>query len=693
MKRLYTTLALGLLVFGASAQVDRSKMPEAGPAPKIELGEIQSFTMENGMKVFVVENHKLPRVTYSLVLDIDPLQEGDKVGMADLSGDLMSKGTTGRSKEELNFEVDFIGANFGTSATSMFGRSLTKHQDKLLEIMSDVVMNAEMNEEELEKLKKQYISGIQTEKDDPDAIAGKVRRVLMYGKDHPYGEIMTEETVENVSLEDVKSYYNTFWRPNVAYLAVVGDITVKDAKKMIKKYFGEWEKQDVPTFEYEFPSQPDQMQVAFVNKPGAVQSVISVFNTIDLNPGDEGVVAASVTNGILGGGFVSKLNLNLREEHSYTYGARSNIDPDEEVGYFLASAKVRNEVTDSALVETMKELAAMRQGEVSEDELQTIKNYRTGTFASSLENPQTKANFALNIERYDLPEDYYATYLKRLAAVSLEDVKVAASEYIKPSNGYMLVVGNQEEVAAKVKALSPNGQISFYDSFGNPVEETSMKPAPEGVTAVSVISDYLEAAGGKKKLEKIKSYEQDFTASMGGMQFNGEVKVESPGRLSNVLTMGGNVVQKQVLNRDKGKVSSMQGSKELTSEEVVEMAEDAVIIPELLYLTNDNYKVELKGMDTKAGVVTYVLEVIKPSGKKQTNYYSKEDGLLIATVSTTESPQGSLTEETIYTDYKEVNGIMFPFNMQVAAGPQNIEMVVDSIVINSEIDESTFSLD
>ena len=693
MKRLFINIALSLVVLSAAAQeVDRSKMPEAGPAPKIELGEIQSFTLDNGLKVFVVENHKLPRVTYSLQLDIDAFTEGDKVGMSDIAGDLMSKGTTNRTKEELNFEVDYIGANFGTSATSMFGRSLSKHQEKLLEIMSDVVMNTDMKEDELDKLKKQYISGLQTEKDDPDAIAGNVRRVLLYGKDHPYGEIMTEETVENVTLEDVKNFYNTYWAPNVAYMAVVGDITLKDAKKLVKKHFGSWEKKEVPTHEYATPAQPDQMQIAFVNKPGAVQSVITFANTIDLKPGAEDAVDAVVTNGILGGGFVSKLNLNLREAHSYTYGARSNISADELVGNFIATAKVRNEVTDSALVESMKEISAMLQGNITEDELKTIKNYRTGIFASSLENPQTKANFAINIEKYDMPEDYYATYLKRLSEVSLDDVKATAQKYIAPNKGYMIIVGNQEEVADKVKALSPTGMISFYDSYGNPVEETTLKPAPEGVTAETVINSYIAAAGGKKKLESLKSYKQVFTAKMGPMELSGQVQVKSPDMFLNEISMGGQVVQKQVLNGDKGVVAQMGNAQAMSEEEVAELKEEAVIVPELKFLTSD-YKVELKGVETKEDQEVYVVQITKPSGGEQTNYYSTETGLIVATVSVSEGPQGSMMEETIYMDYKEVDGVKFPHQMKVAAGPQRIEMTVNEIKVNIKIDDSVFAVE
>ncbi|MEX2380020.1 MAG: pitrilysin family protein, partial [Vicingaceae bacterium] len=619
MKKIFISALSIVFATTAIAQVDRSKMPEPGPAPKIELGKTESFTLDNGLKVFVVENHKLPKVAYSLSLNLEGIQEGDKAGTADIAGDMLAKGTENRTKEEINFGVDYIGARLNTYSMGAFGTSLTKHQETLLDIMSDVVKNAKFNEEELEKLRKQYNSNLQTEINDPDAISGKVRRALLYGKDHPYGEVVTEETLENITLEDVQNYYGTYFRPNISYLAVVGDVTVKEVKPLVEKYFGDWEKGEVPSQEFEDPKQPQITQVAFVNRPGAVQSVISVFNTIELMPGSEDDIPASIANGILGGGFISKLNLNLREENAYTYGARSSINSDKLVGNFYATAKVRNEVTDSALTEMLNELMAMRKGEITKDELNTIKNYRTGTFAYSLENPQTKARFAINKDKYNLPDDYYETYLEKIAAVTLDKVKEVSKKYVNPMKGYILVVGNQEEVAEKVKKFSPSGNITFYDPFGNEVEETSLKPAPEGVTVETVINKYIDAIGGKKNIEKVKSLKMLMSMNIQGFGDinmnsyygeNGELLIEQK-------TPRGN--SKQIFDGEKAQVISPQGSKMLEGEELESFKYESVIFPELDFFT-DNYEVTLKGVDNKADQEVYAVEVVKANGDEQMNY-------------------------------------------------------------------------
>lgn len=686
-KKIYINLVLLLLCGSLIAQVDRSKMPKPGPAPKIDLGETQSFTLENGLKVFVVENHKLPKVDFALQFDIDPLLEGDKSGAADMAGDLMSKGTSNMTKDELNFSVDFIGASFSTSSNFVFGSSLKKHTVKLLEIMSDAVKNSDFKEEELEKLRTQYISGKQTEKDDPDAIARNVRRVLLYGKNHPYGELTTEESLKNITLDDVKAYYKTYIKPNVAYLAVVGDINVKEAKTLVEKYFGDWKKGEVPTHTYEMPAVPKTMQVVLVNKPGAVQSVISAFNTLDLKPGSEDDIKANITNGILGGGFISKLNLNLREAHSYTYGARSNISSDELIGNFNASAKVRNEVTDSALVEMMKEIMNMRNGNVTEEELQTIKNYRTGTFAIGLENAQTKARFAINIEKYGLDKAYYENYLKNVAAVSLEDVNAISKKYINPMNGYILVVGNKEEVADKVKGFSPTGKITYLDINGNPAVAESFKKAPDGITAEKVITNFINAIGGMKTLSKVKAMKTEMGFSAQGMALEIKITNGAPNKQLTEVLMNGNVMEKTIFNGQEGVSTGMRGKTVFDEETNIKTSEESYMFPEIEYLT-DAFKIELLGLGNKNDEEVYAVKITKPSSEVMTNYYSVSTGLLVMSEAVVEGR----VEESLYSDYKEVKKVKIPFTILRDMGPQKVEIKVKSVTINPKLEASTFDL-
>ncbi len=690
MKKITILSLIALLSVPVFAQLDRSKRPEAGPAPEIKIGESQSFTLDNGLKVFVVENHKLPRVAISLTLDVPPFTEGDKKGYTDMAGDLLATGTKSLSKDEFNKAIDFIGADFYTSASSLYAAGLSKYQDKLIAMLADVAMNANFKQEEMDKLKKQYISNVTSEKDDPDAIARNVRKVLMFGKEHPYGELTTEESINNITLEDAQNYYTTFFRPNIGYMAIVGDVEFKTVKKEVTKAFSAWKKGTIPTFSYPTPEKPKSYEVVFVNKPGAVQSVISVCYPVNLKPSDADKIPSSVMNTLFGGGFTSRLNLNLREANSYTYGARSSLNDDEYVGSFNATAKVRNAVTDSALTETIKEMMKMPEG-VTADELQGIKNYITGNFAIGLENPQTIARFEINKQLYDLPADYYKNYLKNVAAVDSNTIKEMARKYITPLQSYVLVVGNKDEIADNIKKLSPTGQITFLDFQGNVAVET-LKAAPAGMDAMQVIDGYIKAIGGKEMLMKVKSFQTTMSAEMMGRSIDLEVAAEAPNKYMMKMMMGEMMLQKQVYDGKTAKESSMQGSREITGEDLAKLEQEAQIFPELSY-NKENYSLLLKGVDKVNGKETYVVEITDPFGDKQTNYYNTEDYLLVKSEMLQETPQGSIMQVKTLSDYKEVNGIKFPYVIKQEIGPQTLDMKTTKLTVNEKVPAGTFTVE
>jgi zinc protease len=329
----YLILGFSLLTSVAVAQtkLDRSKLPADAPAPQIKIGKPETFELPNGLKVFVVENHKLPRVAVNLVLDREPLLEGDKVGTSGFAGQLMMNGTKSRTKAQLDEEVDFIGANLNTSSTGAFGRALSKNAARLFELMADVVLNPAFPQAELDKLKKQTKSALATQKDNPSAIANKVASIVMFGQNHPYGEQQTEATVDNISVADLQNYYNTYFRPNIGYLAVVGDITPAQAKALVEKSFGSWQRADVPKPTYPAPAPIAKTKIALVDRPASVQSVLSVVYPVILKPYSPESIPGSVMNDILGGGDARLYN-NLREKHGYTYGAYSGLSSDRLLG-------------------------------------------------------------------------------------------------------------------------------------------------------------------------------------------------------------------------------------------------------------------------------------------------------------------------------------------------------------------------
>ncbi|WP_162051402.1 M16 family metallopeptidase [Pontibacter pamirensis] len=693
IKKFYSTVFLALaLVYVAPAQTTQTP-PPPGPAPKIELGKYEHFTLKNGLKVYVVENHKQPVVSMSLVLDRDPILEGDKAGYVQAAGQMMRTGTTTRSKDQFDEQVDFIGADLGFSSTGFNASALKKHLPTLLDLTTDALLNPKFTQEELDKVKKQMKANLAQSKDNPDAIASRTRNMVMYGKDHPYGELMTEETVDNITLQDIQNYYNTYYKPNIGYLAVVGDVTPKEMKKLLKKPLQKWQKGDVQQVEYPLPQRPEQTQVVVVDRPSSVQSSLVLTNPADLKPGAEDAVAASLMNNILGGGMDSRLFQNLRETHGYTYGAYSSVNSDEILGRFNANANVRNAVTDSAVTEFMNELNKIRSQRVSDEELRDAKAYIMGSFGRGLENPATVAVYAINTARYGLPEDYYANYLKKVEAVTAEDVQRVAQKYINPDKMYIIAVGNAAEVAGKLQPFDKDdNSIAYYSTTGEKVDRAAMG-VPAGLTADQVLADYIKAIGGQANINKLKDITITSNATVQGMALTLVQQQKGNDKFATQITMNNNPLQRVVINGEKGKMEApMQGvNKEFTKEELTTQKLEVSQFPVLQY-SKLGIKTKLTGMEKVEGKDAYAVEVTLPNNQKATHYFDKNTGLRLKEVNNLQTPQGVLTQTKSYSDYKEVNGVKFPYVIETVVGPQAIKAEVQNIEVNKNLSDDTFKM-
>ena len=697
MKNIITTILLTASVSLLHAQIDRTTAPKPGIAPKINIGTPASFTLDNGLKVFVVENHKLPKVSFQLTIDKDPVLENGTVGLADMMGDMLSAGTTTKTKAQIDEEIDFVGASVSTFSSGFYASSLTKHSDKVLGIASDILLNPAFPQDELDKKKKIAFSSLKSLATNADAIAGRVTSVLKYGKSHPYGEVQMKSDIENITIDACKKYYETYFRPNISYLVIVGDITVEDAKKLTEKYLGSWQKADVPEHKYDMPSATKGVRVAFVNKPGAVQSVIKVIYPIDYKIGAPDAAAVSVMSNIFGGAFSSYLNANLREDKAYTYGARGGVRADNRVGSFNAGASVRNEVTDSSVTQFLFEMNHIINEKPSQADLDRIKNNMNGGFALSLENDQTIARFALNIERYGLPKDYYQTYLSRLQNVQFADVGAAARKYIHPENCIILVVGNKD-IAGTLTKFDSDGVIEFYDINGDVKVDKPAKELPLGLTAEKVLEDYFFAITGEstmksveKKYKKIKDITIVMETEMQGMKLQITTKQMAPNKSFFELNMQGMTVQKQVFDGKNGGSSGMQGKKALEGEELEAMKEQAIMNKELKY-KELGYTLKLESIEEVNGKDAYKVTITNSEGEVKYDYFDVESSLKVYTTSTEKGPDGTEMESySEYSDYKDVNGIKYPFTRTRNMGPQVVELTVTDIKVNAKVKASEFT--
>jgi zinc protease len=685
-------IVLTVQLITLNAQVDRTRAPEAGPPPQIQIGDYQTFSLENGLKVIVVENDKIPVVSFQLTLDIDPVLEGNAKGYVSMAGSLMRSGTENRSKSEIDEQIDFLGASLSTYSTGIFASSLTRHTDILLDLMSDILLNPIFPEDELEKNITQTLTGLSTVETDAGAMVGNVSAVLVYGEDHPYGEITTKESVSNIEREMLVNYFDTYFRPNKAYMVIVGDISTDKARDLMEKYFSRWQPGDVPSHTYETPEPPTGNVVALADRTGAVQSLVSITYPVVLRPGDEDAIKVSVMNSVLGGGvFSGRLMQNLREDKGYTYGARSSLSSDRLVGRFNAQTEVRNSVTDSTVIEILNEMERMITEPVDQENLDLIKNFLNGSFARSLESPRTIASFALNIERYGLPKDYYATYLERLEKVSSQDVQKMAAKYIKPSNSYIIVAGNKSEVEGTLKKFSPHGEVAHFDPFGRKIEASETEVA-EGVTAESVIEEYISAIGGEERMKSVRDITFNMNSEIQGMKLEMKIQQKAPDKYLSKVSMGGSIVQQQVFDGERAKSSGMQGSMELEGDMLEEMKLQAIMNRELVY-EEKGFSLNLEGIENVGGKSAYKIKITSPRNLDMTEYFDVENGLKLRTLMTQESPMGSMTQITDYEDYREVEGMKFPFIIRQQVGPQSFDMEVVSIELNQDLDDEIFKVE
>uniref|UniRef100_UPI00404AFCEA M16 family metallopeptidase n=1 Tax=Flavobacterium sp. TaxID=239 RepID=UPI00404AFCEA len=670
--------ALLFLTFNSHAQIDRSKQPAPGPAPAINLGSPETFTLPNGLKVMVVEDHKLPRVSINLTIDNDPYATGEKNGVEDLTGSLIGLGTTLTPKDKFNEEVDFMGASLSFYSSGAYAYSLSKYFERVLEMMAEGALMPNFTQEELDKQRDQMVEGLKSEEKSASTIARRVGNVLAYGEGHPFGEFMTEETLNNVTLDDVKKYYNEFFVPQNAYLIVIGDVKFKDVKKKVTKLFEKWKKATAPKVSYTDPKNVQFTQINFIDVPSAVQAEVSLVNTVRLTMNDPDYFPALIANEILGGSFDSYLNLTLREEKAWTYGARSSIGASKNITTFRAGASLKMATVDSAVVEIVTQINRIRNAKVSMENLENAKAAYVGNFVRQFAKPEAVSRYALTVQTQNLSADFYEHYLQSINAVTQEDVRRVAQKYFLVDNARIIVAGKASEVADKLEATGI--PVMYFDKWGTRIEKPKAKVVASDVTGQVVLNNYFKAIGGMDAVQKVKSVSMNGIANMQGapQPLVYVLKTDVKGKMMSEVTMGGMSVMKQVFNETKGYIVQQGQRVELTEDMIGPMKATAHPFPEMALLTEKDLTVA--GVENFDGEDAY--------GIKQgdvIHYYSVATGLKVADVIST--PMGTQTLK--YKDYKAVKDVLFPYNFIMNIGV-DLDFNMDEIKVNENVTEADF---
>ncbi|RKS95143.1 putative Zn-dependent peptidase [Flavobacterium limicola] len=657
--------------------------PKPGVAPTIKIGKPITFELKNGLKVMVVENHKLPRVSFSLTLDNDPYTEGDKKGVADMTSTLIGSGTTKISKTAFNEEVDFLGANINFSSNGASASALSKYSGRVLELMADGALNPNFTQEEFDKEKTKLIEGLKSNEKSVSAVAARVVDVLTYGKNHPAGEYVSEATLKNVTLADVKANYNTYFVPSNAYLIIVGDVKFNETKKMVEKFFGSWKKATAPSITYNDPKDVQYSQINFIDMPNAVQSEVAVVNISNLKMTDPDYFAVLVANQILGGDFNSYINMNLREAHGWTYGARTSIYGDKRVSTFNASTQVRNAVTDSTVVEIFKEFKKIRTEKVTDEMLASVKAGYIGRFVMQIEKPQTVAGYALRIQTQSLPADFYENYIKNISAVTADDILRVANKYFLADNSRIVIVGKAADVAPSLEKLK--FPVSYFDKYGNPTAKPEFKKSvPAGVTAKNVIDNYIKAIGGEKAALAVKTIAMTGTTTIpqAPSPLNFTSKIDAKGKLMVELAMGTMSLMKQVVNEKEAYVMQQGQRQNIEGTMLTDMRAAATPFEELSLSKKQG--LTLESIESINGKDAYAVK-----NGKTTLYYDVVSGLKLADSKVMEQGGKSVTQTTNYGDYKEVKGVKVPFNIIQNVGFE-LDIKMSDVKINEGVSDADF---
>lgn len=659
-------------------QAQNRIQPKPGKAPIVKINKPQSFTLSNGLKVLIVENHKLPSAAFYLFTDNTPYSEGNKKGVSALTGKLIGNGSTTISKDDFNEEVDFLGAEMDFSSTGATAKGLSKFSGRILELLVEGALKPNFTQEELDKEKAKLIEGLKSDEKSVTTIARRVENVLAFGKKHPFGEYITEQTINNISLADVQLNYDSYFVPENAYLVVIGDVTFSEIKPKITDLFAEWPKASAPNLSFSAPKNVQYSQINFIDMPNAVQSEVTFLNTVNLKMNDPDYFPTILANYILGGDYSSLLNMNLREANGFTYGAGSSIGGNKYVGKFTASASVRNAVTDSAVVEFLKEIKHIRTKKVADSLLTDVKAGYIGRFVMQIEKPQTIARYALNIESQNLPADFYENYIKSINAVTPQDILRVSNKYFLLDNIRIVITGKGSEVLPGLEKLGIN--IFYFDTFGNPIEKPN-KTIPTNVSAKSVLDNYIKNIGGERALRKVKTLVTIASGTVQGAPVELTSKTSNGKMFREVKAMGMSMM-KQVVNPKSAYVIAQGQRKEISGEDLADMKTLAQPFIELTLSTKAG--VMLTGIESIDGKDNYVIK-----DGKSTYYFDVISGLKVAESKEIEQGGQKMTQMVTLGDYREVSGIKFPFITSLNLGIE-ILLQTTEVKINEGVSDADF---
>lgn len=463
-------------------QTHRKQAPAPLLPRPIRIPQASETTLSNGLTVVIVEDTRLPLVSYRLAFRAgDAHDPPDFPGLSDLLTGLITEGTESLTSREIADEVGRMGATLSAGAnsdyTTVAASSLAPFSDSILDLIADVTLNPSFPTNEVELIKQNTKESLRQQRAQPSFLATEMVSRVVFGK-HPYSVIApTLESLDAITRERIVAFHRSKFLPNNAVLVAVGDVRPSAMLKRIESLFGDWQRGKLPKDDFPDPPQRTSRSAYLVDRPGSAQSNIVIANT-GITRTDPDYFPMLLMHTVLGANASSRLFMNLREEKGYTYGAYSSLDARRTAGTFRASAEVRTPVTDDSLKEFFYELERIRSEPVSEQEITDAKSYLTGVFPLRLETQEGLIDQLVQIKMFGLPDNYLQTYRQHLQAVTIDQIHEVAAKYVKPDEAAIVIVGDGAEVLEQVKPYAD--AVEIYNTAGKRKDKPSGRPTSQG---------------------------------------------------------------------------------------------------------------------------------------------------------------------------------------------------------------------
>ncbi|MCE2395800.1 insulinase family protein [Candidatus Poribacteria bacterium] len=704
---LYWLIGSFALILLITATGDAQNKPHEGlvypplnqPQPPVP----DRFELDNGMIVYLLEDHELPIIDISVRIRTGSLYEpADKVGLAAITGAVMrTGGTTSKTGDELDEILENLAASvetgIGDDAGSASVSVLKEDLDTGLSILADILMNPAFREDKIELEKVQHRSGIARRNDNPGGITRREFSKLIYGADSPYARTTEYDTINSITRDDLVAFYQKFFRPNNIILGVLGDFDSETMLTKIQEAFKGWEPAEIDLPEK--PKIPEMYgkRVALVNKDDVNQTNIRMGHIGWLRK-NEDYPALVVMSQILGIGFSSRLINSIRVEKGLAYSVGNNYGAGYDVpGVFFIACGTKSEATVTAIEAILVEVEKMRAEEVTDEEL---KQAIDGFMNSSVFDYDTKGEIlsrALRYEYHDYPQDFVEQLMAGIREVTKADVKRVAAEYLHPDKFTLIAVGKASDFD---KPLNTLGDVTEVDIT---IPLPSPEPVPEAgeadvTKAKAILADVIEAHGGLDKLKSVKNIitkgKMVVNTPGGMMELDGEVTIVLPNKARADLSMPAmGMRMSRIYDGQSGWMVMPQGVQPLPPAYVEEGKKEIFrdSIPLLAYVSNEEVSAQYLGAEDVNGKMADVILISDTPADTLKLFIDQETKYIIKKEYQSLTDQGPAEREEFLDDYREVSGVMIAFHtVSFDNGEQSAEITFSEATINAEVDESLF---